>query len=291
MNDCPVPEDYVEKERQAVSIFQRVLQDSDLPTLHCFLLQLTFAADRRDDLFDESTEHRFVQEVLSKQISEVYGLIGCLERGAFVAAHHHARASIELAAGLSYVFSKPAKIEKRLRKYFEFDELARFNVYMSLRDADRLGVIQDAETDEGAEFAHRLEHWQGSVPEWVNLFGIKVDADDDPEALYEAQAEALGRVRSWHHPANIENMLSGLGDVGNEKMIYGFMSHGTHLSPHTKYLAGNTPIGLPLTEAGEIDFHLINRLVGVCLLGFKHAVLQVQGKLGIDFEIDWPFIE
>ncbi len=272
-----------------MSIFARALTQSDLPKVHCLLLQVTYAADTNPNLFDDTDLHRFAQEAISKQVSEVYGFIGCLEKGAFIAAHHHARASVEIAAGVAYMVSKPSKIEKRLRKYFEFDELSRFNAYHRLLTADRLGILEKVQNAEGVDFDSRLEAWRSSVADWINLYGLNPEESEEADVRRANEAKALAKVKGWHHPANIDNLISELDVPDSMRETYAFLSHGTHLSPYTKHLSGNTPIGLPLTEDSEIDFALLNRLIGVSMLGLKMTIHKIETKLEVDFNVDWPY--
>jgi len=130
-DNCPIDVVLVEKYEAFIERLQEPIQRSRLPHLYCVLLQASYEVDHV--LFAKDRLHRFSGDLLSKMLNEGWGFIGCYERGAYLAAYHHARACIELLAEYHWAVFKKNKQERKIRRYFEFKELFRYNLYLDYR--------------------------------------------------------------------------------------------------------------------------------------------------------------
>ena len=93
-DNCPVDDELVEKYEAFIERLQEPIQQSKLPHLYCVLLRGSNEVDQNKALFSKDRLHRFSGDLLSKMLNEGWGFIGCCERGAYLAAYHHARACI-----------------------------------------------------------------------------------------------------------------------------------------------------------------------------------------------------
>lgn len=303
--DCPVPADYAGKYDTVQEIFRRELPNTWVSRLECVLAQFGYAVERGQVRLDPGDiQHRFTMELLSKLVNEGYGLAGCLYNGAFLAAHHHARSSLELAAAYHHVFANRNKRQKKLSKFYEFKELDMFNMYQRLRRDDEAGRADRQIL--GTIEPERVAGWEARVSQWCELFSIKLD--DAPEDLPDeerlaSQKRALEKVGSWHHPATITGLFLELsqsrdaeGQIRDPESslrgVYDVLCHATHFSPQTRNLAqGLNLIGLPLAGPGELDHRTINRLVGSALLGIERTIKFVEEFIGVNFAIDFADLD
>lgn len=108
-----------------------------MPRLECLLAQIGCAIERPEVEFDfEEDGERFAAELLSKVVNEGYGLVGALKNGAFTAAHHNAISCLGMYASVSHVFSNEQKKEKEIRKFYEFEDLSRYERYCDISERD-----------------------------------------------------------------------------------------------------------------------------------------------------------
>lgn len=245
-DNCPVDNELVKKYKAFIERLREPIQRSRLPHLYCVLLQASNEVDQNKVLLSKDRLHRFSGDLLSKMLNEGWGFIGCYERGAYLAAYHHARACIELLAGYHWAVFKKSKREKKVRRYFEFKELYLYNLF---REYSSSAPEVDLESLPGFS-QDRIVEWESKKDDWARLF--KVEADE------------LSSVRNWHHGASIENMLSTLPDDGRTKRTYDVFCHATHFSPHTHALGtGDTVLGLPIGMDGDVT--KLNELTQICI--------------------------
>jgi hypothetical protein len=85
----------------------------------------------------------------------MFALIGTLRYGAFLSSYHHTRSIFELYAALEHMYCVPTKRERRLEKYVEYKEIAKFLHY---RDKKRLlsaGQITEKDSSIAAQYRRR----------------------------------------------------------------------------------------------------------------------------------------
>ncbi len=245
-DNCPVDDELVKKYEAFIERLQEPIQRSNLPHLYCVLLQASNEVDQNKLLFSKDNLHRFTGDLLSKMLNEGWGFIGCYERGAYLAAYHHARECIELLAGYHWAVFKKNKRDKKVRRYFEFEELYLYNIYQEYSSS---APEVDLESLPGFG-QQRLAEWERKKDCWAKLFKIEVSE--------------LSSVQNWHHGASIENMLSTLPDDGRTKRIYDVFCHATHFSPHTHALGtDDTVLGLPVGSDGTVT--MLNELSEICI--------------------------
>lgn len=250
---CPVPEEYVSKYDAYLDEVESALARSCLSNLACVLIQTMHAADAASDRFRQDDIGRFTGAMLLKLLNEGWALVGCLERAAYLAAHHHARACIELRAGYHWAVYRPGKRDKRIGRFYAFDEVRLYQ--MALR-----GIQPEAFDD----LPSRLAAWEAREPEWKVLFGV-----DDIE-----------HVRNWHHGATIENMVSELPDGTFSTTVYAVLCNAVHFSPLTQKLTGGGgTLSLPVGPDGSLE--RLDTLISTCTYSVATLVRLAEETLGI----------
>lgn len=261
--NCSAPDEFIDLIKKRVERYPDLLAESWLPVFECVLYQLEFNLQEKEKYLENSLEKSFVLDLLAKLINEGWGLVACIKQGAFIASYHHSRACLELCAGFFYVFSKPEERKKRIDKYSEFTYLSQYRLHEA-GDEFTQHQISDSEFDE----------LKSKKSFWIKLYGLKNDDD-------------LSKVRNWHHPKAINQMLEELPS-GSLKNHYDYLCHATHLSPFTTTLSRGRYISQLPEKDGQIDIKLVNRALLGGLGGVASTIQYIKNSLGIDLDVEIP---
>lgn len=261
-------EEQLSKYDSFIERIKEPINKSKLPSLFAVLLQASFELDLNKNSFDFQLVNKFTGELYSKFLNEGWALIGCYEQAAFLSSFHHTRASLELLACYHWTVYKENKIEKRVKKYFEFKELNLYNYYIKHTD----GNTKDEHSLISKVDENQINIWEKKIDEWVTLFNVK---DKD-----------LSKVVNWHHGCKIENMLSEFPDT-RLKMFYDEISHATHFSPYShSFGTDDTVLGLPINIDGDLT--QINTPVVIYLDSLEFLLSIIHKTIGFDSKVKFP---
>lgn len=267
---CPITEAKLLKYETYIQNIQTLINKSRIPDLYCVLLQSCFELDAKKNQFSGNNVGKFSSEILSKILNEGWAVIGCFERAAYLSSYHHIRATIESAACYYWVTHNKNKRLKRLEKYFEFEELYLYQLYLRFSSSNE---NPSKEISLDITFPEeRIENWKEKEDKWRKLYKPK---DND-----------LLKVKFWHYDALIENILT---EFPNKKLkhFYEEFSHATHFSPFTHSLGtGNTVIGFPIS----IDFDLteVNRPITIYLETLEYLLNKLEYVTKINLKVKFP---
>ncbi|MBI3124992.1 MAG: hypothetical protein HYZ10_11370 [Ignavibacteriales bacterium] len=266
--NCPISKKQIEKYESFIERITGLIEKTKLPLLSCVLLQSSSELDENKDFFSKNSLKIFTGELLSKYLNEGWAMIGCYQQAAFLSSFHHTRASLELLAIYHWTVYKDNKIEKRVKKYFEFKELNLYNYYRKITNAN----VKDEHSLFSSVDENQVKVWEKKIDEWVKLFDVK---DKD-----------LSNVINWHHGCKIENMLS---EFPNEKlkMFYTEISHATHFSPYShSFGTVDSVLGLPINLDGDLT--QINTPITIYLNSLEFLLNIIHHKIGFDSKVKFP---
>lgn len=269
--NCPISEEQLKKYESFIDKIKEPIENSKLPGLYCVLLQASFELDENKNCFVTSLLGKFTSKLISKILNEGWAIIGCYERGAFLANYHHTRAALELIASYHWITYKKQKTEKRIKKFFEFDELFLYQLYLKYKDSqdDDSKLLMKHFTNK------QIELWKNKVSDWMEL--------------YEPEDNNLLKISNWHYKTRIENILSEFPDK-RLKMFYDEFSHATHFSPLSNLLAtGNTVLGFPINL--DRDLSEFNKPLIVYLDGYELLLSFIKNAIDFDSKIKFPRYE
>jgi len=297
LDDLKLSQEQLAKYEQVLGLFKKILSDSDLYKLEYLAYQLTDIIEHNRILLPNGKIGEFVLEVVAKAVNEAWALTGSLFFGAYTSCFHHARAVIEVYASLVYVFSKPEKKRKRIKKYYNYHLVYFYKHYKLLHDLFK----QDKITEE--VFRHqclvsddKFKELEKKVPMLAKLYGVK---DDE-----------LCKVKNWHHPALISNLLETAynrvlkksaqaedgavtkgADLDNLSKIYAEFCEMTHLSPLSGRAVGSSLMfGYPQVKAGQIKYDDLNRPISITQIMLTDIILLLEEELKIKIDINLPKI-
>lgn len=266
--NCPISEERIEKYESFIERINGLIEKSKLPLLYCVLLQASFELDENKDFFSTNSLKKFTGKLLSKFLNEGWAIIGCFERAAFLSNYHHTRAALELAACYHWVIYKDNKIEKRVKKYFEFKDLFLYQLYIEYNnkpDKEYLPFLNSVD-------ANQINYWETKIAEWIKLYSPK---DNN-----------LLEIRNWHYCARIENILAEFPNT-KLKMFYEEFSHATHFSPFSHSLGtDNTVLGLPINIDGDLSE--INRPLTIYLDSFEFLLSWINKATAFNSKVKFP---
>ena len=266
--NCPVDEINKKKYESFIERIKEPMDNSKLPDLYCVLLQASFELDENKDFFSKNLLGRFTSKLISKTLSEGWAIIGCFERAAFLSNYHHTRAALELTASYHWVTYKKEKTENRIKKFFEFDELFLYQLYMKYKDS------QKKEDNLFLEYftKEKIEHLKSKIPFWIEL--------------YKPKDNNLLKISNWHYGALIENILSEFPDKRLE-MFYDEFSHATHFSPLSHKLGTeDTVLGFPINL--DYDLSELNKPIIIYLDSFEFLLSLVNNSISFNSKVKFP---
>ena len=264
---CPISDEALERYNRHRSRTLAIIDESKLPDLVCIILQVYEECLETPDIFAGSSLNEFTGDIVSKFISESWGLVGALEHGAYASCFHQARSVIELVSQYNWVVSKGGKREKRLNKYFAYKDLYE---YQSMLKAESNPALMASLKRKGV-YRDPLE-WRNELEEWAKLYGVK--------------PEQLSKVKGWLHPATIENTIIAAPGGNDLQILYDFFSRVTHVSSQTIKVAGPKVLGLP-GDKEESVAAVDNLVINTCAVWGVMLGL-VQEYHGHNFKARFP---
>lgn len=253
------------------------LSHSHLPRLENIALRFAHALEEKTLDLKDGNECEFLSAVLVKTTNEMFAAIGSLRNGALLACYHHARSVLELFAALEHVYCNPSKRERKLEKFVEYPNVARYLHYRDWRTRLSNG---GATRDEFAQGCHvsgsRFQELEKMLPEWQRIW--KLDGKD-PD-----------RIQNWHHQATINGLFQSSEETNDLLDTYEMLCHATHLSPlGERVTGGRLLIGFPRDSSG-FDYRKINEPIVGTILGAQRitSCLHKIVKTGlIEGVLDW----
>jgi len=266
--NCPISEVRLAQYEKFIDKLKEPIKGSKLPDLYCVLLQASFELNENKNFFSTEYLKKFTGELLSKILNEGWAIIGCFERGAFLSNYHHTRAALELIAGYHWVTYKPNKIEKRVKKFFEFNELFLYQLYLKYKDS----LDSDITQFQKYFTSDKINIWENKISDWLKL--------------YKPKNNDILQILNWHHPARIENILS---EYPNRKlkMFYGEFSLATHFSPFSHSLGtDDSVLGFPVYD--NKDLSEFNKPLSIYLDSYMGLLEQVKTATGFNSNVKFP---
>ncbi len=242
------------------------LSKTKLSILEEIALRFCHALEEHSLDLKQGKERVFLSDLLTKTTNELFALIGTLRYGAFLSSYHHTRSIFELYAALEHVYCVPSKVARKLEKYVEYKEIAKFLHY---RDRKRLlstGHISEKDfLDSCAISEKEFQDLAARVSNWNRIWKLK---DQDPAS-----------IKNWHHPAAIENLFRSSESTKPFWQAYESICHITHLSPLSAGLTeGNLLIGFPRNNNGY-DYKKINFPIVYCILASQAIAAFLQSTV------------
>lgn len=266
--NCPLSEKQIEKYESFIERIKGPIKDSKIPDLYCVLLQASFELSENVNFFSIKPLERFTGKIISKILNEGWAIIGCFERGAFLSNYHHTRAALELIASYYWVTYKKHKIEKRVKNFFEFDELFYYQLYLKYNespDAANMPFLSYFTIE-------RIELLKNKTSEWIDI--------------YQPEGNDLLKILNWHHDACIDNILCAFPDK-ILKMFYDEFSHATHFSPLSHLLGtGDTVLGFSISLDGDLSE--LNKPLTIYLDYYEKFLSFVKNATGFDSKVKFP---
>jgi hypothetical protein len=139
----------------------------------------------------------------------------------------------------------PAKQERKLKKYVEFKNVAKYLHYRKMTHLLTAEQITRQDFLDSCPISkEEFDELQKCVPAWNHIWKLK---HQDPEV-----------IQYWHYPATIQGLFESSDITKTFWSSYENICHATHLSPLGIGLtAGHLLIGFPKSENGY-DYKKIN---------------------------------
>jgi hypothetical protein len=262
----PPFEDYIAQYRGIFETLQKQLAKSKLSMLEDIACRYMYSLEFKLLDLKEGNEQTFLTDILVKATTEMFASVGVLRHGTFLPAYHHTRSIFELYAALEHMYSIPAKKQRRLDKYIEFPNLAKFLHYRDLKRELDAGSINEKEFSESCVITETEFNELGTrKTEWNRIWRLK---DEDP-----------GKVQNWHYPTTIEGLFRSSDTTRIIWNSYKTACHATHLSPLGRRIApGNHLIGFPRDSSG-VAYSKINLPIVYSILAAQTIAIFLETKL------------
>jgi len=213
-DDSTITSKQIAEYEEFVNRIKLLIDKTEIPNLYNTLLEASFELRANNNYFSTEPLKRFTAALLSKTLIEGWAIIGCYERAANLSVYHHSRAVLELVAMYHWVTYNKSKINKRIEKYFEYDQLLRYQLYIRTIESD-YGKIAKALR----KFSpNEIEFLKSKVEYWKKIF-------NPPNG-------ELLKIKCWYQGTLIQNMLDEFPDK-RLTLFYEEFSHATHFSPLT----------------------------------------------------------
>lgn len=265
---------------EALKQIAACLSKSKLPILEDIALRFCYALENKTLDLKNGDERHFLSDLLTKTTSEMFALIGAMRNGALIPTYHHTRSILELYAALEHIYCVPAKQERKLKKYIEFKNLAKYLHYSKRKQLLAARQITTQEFSESCPISQEeFDELQKCVPAWNRIW--KLTHQD------------LEVIQYWHHPATIQGLFESSAITKTFWASYENICHATHLSPLGLGLTtGNLLIGFPKSENGydykKINYPIIYSIIAaLAITAFLQSTVTagtIEGvlKYGID---------
>ncbi len=236
---------YIKLYPEALKLVNDCLGNSKLPTLEEVALRFCYALESKSLDLKTGYERIFLSDLLTRTTSEMFAVVGVMRNGALIPAYHHARSILELYSALEHIYCVPTKRERKLEKYVEFKNVAKYLHYRERKRLFEAGQISGQDFSESCPISQEeFNELHKCLPNWNRIWKIK---QNDPDI-----------IQHWHYPATIQNLFESSDMTKMCWGTYGNICHATHLSPLGLGLsAGNLIIGFPKNENGY-DYKKIN---------------------------------
>ena len=218
---------------------------------------------------EQSRLDHFLYDALARCANEIICIHATLGSGSYLGAIQHIRALIELHMSVTYMFyngnalvsenmlkrrsdtldaaTKRETVDVRVEKYLQHKELQRYLYFMDL----------DQNLAAGLSDQHLLKKFDTMRPlvdqnvkaadekmlaNWCELFGVKINQ--------------LSKVRAWHSPYSIRDLLDLAKDVeAGTNETYDLLCNFTHISPFQFFFeGGHSTLGVT-SEGVRQAFH------------------------------------
>ncbi len=262
-------EDYIASYASVLGALQKHLAKSKLFILEDIACRYMYSLEMKILDLKEGNEQTFLTDTLVKATTEMFATIGVLRHGTFLPAYHHTRSIFELYAALEYMYSVSDKKQRRLDKYIEFPNLAKFLHHRNLKKDLDAGRIDEKDFLESYALTEsEFKELETHKTEWKRIWKLK---NEDP-----------GKVQNWHYPTTIEGLFQSSDTARMIWTSYKNVCHATHLSPLGRRLApGNLLIGYPKDSSG-VDYSKVNMPIVYSILAAQNITnfLETNLKVG-----------
>ncbi len=265
---------------RAMAIIADCLSRSYLPRLENIALRFSHALEEKILDLKAGNERVFLVAVLVKTVNEMLAVMGSLRNGALLSSYHHARSIHELFAALEHTYCAPSKRERKLEKFIEYPNVARYLHYLDWQRRLSGGEITEDEFKSGCKVSADAFHdLSKRLPEWKRIWKLK-----------NADAKDIREIKNWHHPASIEGLFQSSEEAKRSWQIYEMICHATHLSPLGRNVTGgNYFIGFP-RDGNGFDYGKINQPIAATILGAQKIAMCLHEKVNagqIEGVHDW----
>ncbi|MBP8116188.1 MAG: hypothetical protein KAY09_00525 [Nitrospira sp.] len=250
------------------------LSNSKLPILEEIALRFCYALENKTLDLKNGDERLFLSDLLSKTTSEMFAMIGTMRNGALIPAYHHTRSILELYSALEHIYCVPAKQERKLKKYIEFKNVAKYLHYRKRKHLLTDGQITSQDFSDSCPISkEEFDELQKCVPAWIRIWKLR---QQGPEV-----------IQYWHYPATIQGLFESSDSTKTFWTSYESICHATHLSPLGSGLTtGNLLIGFPKSENGydykKINYPIICSIVAArAITNFLHTTVTAGTIEGV----------
>lgn len=261
----------------ALLAIQDYLAQSNLPRLEDVALRFTHALEEKLLDLKEGNEKIFLSALLTKATNEMFATVGALRNGGWLACHHHARAVVETFAALDHVYCTPLKKERKLRKFIEYDGLAKYQHYTEWKEKLEKNEITQKEFNQDCHvLEEQFEQLKTKIPDW--------------EKIWKIEAKGLSKINNWHYSASIEGLFQSSENTRHLWPTYEMLCHATHISPLAMNMSeSHLLIGFP-RRGSQVDFKKLNQPINGTILGAQQIAICLSEtvKAGlIEGVLDW----
>lgn len=177
------------------------------------VVKYSYVIEKRVVLPKQKVSEGFVKSILSKMGHELMGFLACFNNGSLMGMFHILRSIMEVNAAISYV---RAKEEKRLKKWNAYETVVKHVLFQ------KLGTKVQLTEDEQIE----LNLIRSRQPSEEEISRLKLLF-----SISDQKKQTLADVRTWHHPAKIDNMIDEMEMPVRTRKFYDQFSNLVHFSP------------------------------------------------------------
>ena len=269
--------EYAKDYPAALASIADCLSRSHLSRLENIALRFAHAIEEKTLDLKDGNEREFLSAVLVKTTNEMFATVGSLRNGALLACYHHARSIIELCAALEHVYCIPSKRERKLEKFVEYPNVAKYLHYRDWQMRLSNGKVTKDEFAQGYNLSEsEFKELEKNLPEWQLIWKLN-DSDPFP-------------IQNWHYPATIKNLFQSSEETKELWDTYEMFCHATHLSPlGERVTGGRFLIGFP-RNGSNFDYRKINQAIIGTILSSQQITIRLHEvvKAGlIEGVLDW----
>jgi hypothetical protein len=208
-------------------------------------IKIAFLLENKIVAFPPGVVGDFLTHMAVKIANEVFGIIGCLRQGAYIASFHQARSLVEICAAVNFVFYEQTRTEQRVWMFFEYEKLSGYNFFSQLQKDYENGKVPQEEYEGMRALADELAVTTDAVKErWSEIYGIPVNK--------------LHKVKNWHHGLTITDMIEKMKDHRIKVRLYRSLSKNTHSNPFAKNMTDGEHLVIGIPRDATKIMHLKN---------------------------------